>query len=592
MLVLAGPGSGKTAVITGRLCRLMQNGISPSSILVVTFTRTAAAEMKGRFLSQMGISSTQATFGTFHGVFYGILRHAYHISGQNIISEEQKNKLLREITGHCYSGAESEADLPASVSREISTVKSARMDISHFYSTVLPQEVFRNIYREYELWMKENKKLDFDDIMIWCHRLFTRRPDVLELWQQKFQYLLVDEFQDISPLQYDIVKMLAEPEHNLFIVGDDDQSIYRFRGANPEIMLGFPKDYPSAAVVALETNYRSTPQILECAGRLIVENKKRFPKKIRADRENGSPVEFRLFGHVREETAQLAANIREAAAEGMPYREMAVLFRTNTGCRSAVEQLMAWQIPFRAGDVIPCLYDHWIARNVMTYLQIAAGSRKRGDFLQICNRPNRYLSRDAFYEPAVSFEHLYQYYGDKEWMCERVERLEADLKALSCLAPYGAVQYIRRGIGYEGYVKEYALSRNIPEEELIQILDELSESARGFSSLEVWQEHIAAYREQLQRRSRREPEKEGVMISTLHASKGMEYDSVYILDVNEGVIPYHKAVLDADLEEERRMLYVGMTRARKKLYLYAVKERYEKKTEVSRFVSDIFPEIR
>ena len=141
-------------------------------------------------------------------------------------------------------------------------------------------------------------------------------------------------------------------------------------------------------------------------------------------------------------------------------------------------------------------------------------------------------------------------------------------------------------------MKEYALSRNIPEEELIQILDELSESARGFSSLEVWQEHIAAYREQLQRRSRREPEKEGVMISTLHASKGMEYDSVYILDVNEGVIPYHKAVLDADLEEERRMLYVGMTRARKKLYLYAVKERYEKKTEVSRFVSDIFPEIR
>ena len=592
MLVLAGPGSGKTAVITGRLCNLIKKGISPSSVLVVTFTRAAAAEMKGRFLSQMGISSTQATFGTFHGVFYGILRQTYHISGQNIISEEQKNKLLREMIDRCYDQADRETELPVSVSREISMVKSGRIDLAHFYSAVMPQEIFRKVYREYDAWMRENRKLDFDDIMVWCYRLFRERPDVLKLWQQKFRYILVDEFQDISPLQYDIVKLLAEPEQNLFIVGDDDQSIYRFRGANPEIMLGFPRDYPTAAVVTLETNYRSTPQILSCAGRLIEKNKKRYRKSICAARGSGCPVDVRVFQTVREETSRMASQIREAASAGLPYSKIAVLLRTNTGCRAAVEQLMAWQIPFRAGDAIPCIYDHWISRDVMAYLQIAAGSRKRGSFLQICNRPNRYLSREAFYEPEVSFEHLYQHYEEKEWMWERIEKLEEDLKVLSRLAPFGAVQYIRRGIGYEDYIKEYARSRNIPEAELVQILDELSESARGFSTLAEWQKHMEEYREHLQKQSRREQNIEGVMVSTLHASKGMEYDVVYILDVNEGIIPYHKAVLDADLEEERRMLYVGMTRARKELHLYAVKERYEKKTEVSRYFSDIFPEFR
>ena len=592
MLVLAGPGSGKTAVITGRLCNLIKKGISPSSVLVVTFTRAAAAEMKGRFLSQMGIFSTQATFGTFHGVFYGILRQTYHISGQNIISEEQKNKLLREMIDRCYDQADRETELPVSVSREISMVKSGRIDLAHFYSAVMPQEIFRKVYRGYDAWMRENRKLDFDDIMVRCYRLFRERPDVLKLWQQKFRYILVDEFQDISPLQYDIVKLLAEPEQNLFIVGDDDQSIYRFRGANPEIMLGFPRDYPTAAVVTLETNYRSTPQILSCAGRLIEKNKKRYRKSIRAARGSGCPVDVRVFQTVREETSRMASQIREAASAGLPYSKIAVLLRTNTGCRAAVEQLMAWQIPFRAGDTIPCIYDHWISRDVMAYLQIAAGSRKRGSFLQICNRPNRYLSREAFYEPEVSFEHLYQHYEEKEWMWERIEKLEEDLKVLSRLAPFGAVQYIRRGIGYEDYIKEYARSRNIPEAELVQILDELSESARGFSTLAEWQKHMEEYREHLQKQSRREQNIEGVMVSTLHASKGMEYDVVYILDVNEGIIPYHKAVLDADLEEERRMLYVGMTRARKELHLYAVKERYEKKTEVSRYFSDIFPEFR
>jgi DNA helicase-2/ATP-dependent DNA helicase PcrA len=589
MLVLAGPGSGKTSVITGRVCRLIEKGISPSHVLVATFTRAAAAEMKGRFLLRMGQDRTPVTFGTFHGIFFGILRQAYRIDGRNILGDDARLRLIGEILDSCTGGGDREPDLPAAVGREISRVKESRMNLEHFYSAALPEEEFRKVYREYGRWMTANRKLDFDDIGLWCWKLFTERPEILRLWQRKFRYLLIDEFQDINPLQYDIVRTLAEPERNLFIVGDDDQSIYRFRGATPEIMLGFPRDYPETETVTLNVNYRCTPQILKCAERLIAGNKKRFRKELKTVREDGDPVEFRLFSDAGSEAEHLARELRKAAEAGESYENAAVLFRTNTGCRAAVERLMAWQIPFRVRDHVPCLYDHWIASDIFAYLHLGEGGRKRGDFLRICNRPNRYLNREAFSDSQVSFEELYQYYEDREWMWERIEKLETDIKALERLSPYGAVQYIRHGIGYEQYVKEYALARKIPEEELIQILDELSESARSFRSREEWFAHIRLFREELQKKNADGKPGNGVTVSTLHGVKGMEYDRVYILDINEGIIPWQKAVLEADLEEERRMLYVGMTRARKELHLYAVKERYGKKTEVSRFLSDILP---
>ncbi len=590
-LVLAGPGSGKTAVITGRTVRLIQNGISPSSILVVTFTRAAAAEMKERFLKMIGRSASPVTFGTFHGIFYGILKNTYRISGSNILADARALQLLREILDHTCPDTQ-EADLPSSVAREISQVKGSRMDINHFYSVVLPTDVFRKVFRAYENWKRDNRMLDFDDIITRCYELLTTRHDILSLWQQKFRYILVDEFQDISPLQYEIIRLLALPENNLFIVGDDDQSIYRFRGANPDLMLNFPKVYPSCQVIALEENYRSTPEILKASENLICHNRKRFRKNILASRPSGSPVSFECFDNPRKECVRMAQQIREAHDGGVPYEETAVLFRTNVGCRQAVEQLMAYQIPFRMGDVIPCVFDHWIAKDVMAYMDLGAMSRerrgKRSDFLRVYNRPNRYFSREAFYDPLVTYESLYSYYEDKDWMVRRVDELETNLTMIRHLAPYGALNYIRREIGYEGYLRDYAMQRNIPPEDLLQVLDELTESARNYRTCEEWKTSIEKYREKLeQQRVLRSEEHSGVVVSTLHASKGMEYDTVYILDVNEGIIPYHKAVLDADLEEERRMLYVGMTRARKDLYIYSVRERYDKKIAPSRFLREI-----
>lgn len=595
MMVLAGPGSGKTAVVTGRTCRLIEEGISPSSILVVTFTRAAAAEMKERFLRQRGEASTAVTFGTFHGVFFGILRHTYSISGGTVIGEQQKLSLLKELLQQLYPGAEQEADLPSQVGREISQIKGSGLSPDNYYSGVLPQEVFRKVYASYEKWKQENRRMDFDDIIVRCWRLLSGRPELCRAWQNKFRYLLVDEFQDISPMQYKIVKLLAQPRNNLFIVGDDDQSIYRFRGANPELMLRFPKEFPGCQTVTLDRNYRSTPEILETAGKLIAVNRKRFPKTIHAVRGHGEPVRLEIFSNPRKECIHLAREIRREKESGTDFDKIAVLVRTNSGCREAVEQMMAWQIPFSVREMLPCIYDHWIAQTLFAYMSLGAGSRKRTDFLRIYNRPNRYFSRDAFLAPEISFDSLFRYYQDKAWMMKRAAKLEDDIHVLGRLAPYGQVIYIRREIGLDDYVKECAGERGIPEEELLQVLDELSESARNYPTWDAWQKGIEEYREKLQAQGQKGKEASGVCLSTLHAAKGMEYDSVYILDVNEGVIPYHKAVLDADLEEERRMLYVGMTRARLRLHLYAVRERYEKKADLSRFLRECgssCPDIR
>ena len=588
-MVLAGPGSGKTSVIVERTAYMInEGGISPSNILVVTFSRAAAKEMKERFLSFTGQQYTPVTFGTFHGVFYGILKQAYGFTAANILSDEEKFGILRELTLNYGGDLAEEGDFPEEIAREISVVKGNKIALEHYYSSCCPDEVFRQIYQGYREACQSRRKLDFDDMILYCYELFVQRKDILEAWQKKFQYILVDEFQDINQLQYDIVRMLAKPQNNLFIVGDDDQSIYQFRGAKPEIMLNFPKDYPGAAQVVLDKNYRSTEFIVKRSQCLIHHNKKRYEKAISTDNEKGAPVAIRGYKNPREEMRAVAEELREAEKNGCPYEEMALLFRTNLGCRTAVEELMEAQIPFQMRDTLPDLYDHWIAKDLLTYLNLAMGSRKRGEFLKIANRPNRYLSRDAFEEATVSFDALLEYYEEKDWMCQRIRKLEQDITTLTHLSPFGAVNYIRYAIGYEQYVKEYAAYRHLKEDDLISVLDELQEAAKTQKSIEGWFAHIEEYQQKMKEKQKQRAESaEGVMVSTLHSVKGLEYDKVYLLDVNEGVMPYQKAVLAEAIEEERRMFYVGMTRARKELTLCYVEERFEKKVEPSRFLDEV-----
>ena len=631
MMVLAGPGSGKTTVITHRIKRLLEAGVDPSGILVITFTKAAATEMKERFLrlareedekrkqaeqrtggsrtgaekpffgtadpgprrreacgTSLEAAGSRVSFGTFHSVFYHILKWAYRFPAGNVISGEEKRQYFKKFLDESEMEVEDEAEFISSIINEISYVKGERLDLKYYYSQNCPEEWFKKLYDGYDEMLKTTGKIDFDDMLVMCHELFTERKDILAAWQKKFKYILVDEFQDINLLQYQVVRMLALPENNLFIVGDDDQSIYRFRGAKPEIMLGFEKDFPGTKRVLLGTNYRSTKEIVETSLRLIEHNKVRFEKKLEPFRGSGRPVDFRVFDNPGHEMDTVAQSIRAYHDAGYQWSEIAVLFRTGANSGLMAERLMGYNIPFKLRDVIPNLYSHWIAKDLFAYMEIAAGSRKRSDFYRIMNRPNRYFSRDAFDTPIVSFDRLKSFYQDRDWMEERICDLEADLRAMAPLKPVAAVNYIRKAIGYDDYLRSYAEFRRMKPEELFETADKLAESAAEFATFVEWKEHAARYEEELKKQNQEEREetKDRVTLSTMHSAKGLEYPVVFVVDANEGIVPHHKAGLPADIEEERRLFYVALTRAKDRLHVAAVKERYHRKTDVSRFVEE------
>lgn len=589
MLVLAGPGSGKTLVITERTKHLItEHGVNPANILVITFTKAAAAEMKERFLRLMGGKSVPVTFGTFHAVFFTILRHAYHYSAENIIREELRITCMREIIAKHRLEYEDEMEFIQLLLGEIGMVKNTGIAIANYYSKNCAEEMFRRIYSEYHEYLYNHRLIDFEDMLVYTYELFKERPDILGAWQRKYQYILIDEFQDINKIQFDVMKLLAGEKQNLFVVGDDDQSIYRFRGAKPEIMLHFGQDFPMAKKVLLDVNYRSQANIVADAQRLIGHNRERFEKRIRPSREAETEVEYAVFKTQREENLRIIRDLADAKERGRSFSDYAVLFRTNTQPRLLMEQLLEYNIPFRTRDKIPNLYEHWIARDMFSYIRIAMGSRERRDFLQIMNRPKRYITRESLDEETVAFDVWEWFFEEQPWVAERIRKLERDIKQLCRMTPFAALNYIRKGIGYDEFCEEYADYRRIRVDDLYDVLDELQEGARGFETYHDWFAHIENYTKELEEVHRRQQEEQtdSVALVTLHSAKGLEYENVYLIDVNEGIMPYKKAALDADIEEERRMFYVGMTRAKKTLHLFSVKQLNQKETDISRFIAE------
>lgn len=587
MLILAGPGSGKTLVITNRTKYLIeQEGVDPSKILVITFTKAAAAEMRERFFRMMGGKRYPVTFGTFHAVFFTILRHAYHYTADNIVREEQKRQFLQEILERTDLEPEDWQELITNLIAEISKVKNEQMDLQYYYSTSCAASLFREIYQKYESKLHRKRLLDFDDMLLDCYQLFKERSDILGEWQKCFEYVLIDEVQDMNRLQYEIMRMLALPQNNLFLVGDDDQSIYRFRGARPEIMFQFTKDYPDADMILLDQNFRSTKNIVTASLEMINQNKNRFYKEIITENKEGEVVDHQMFQNPSKETKWIAEQIQKTAKDGGLYSEIAILFRTNTGAQMMTERLMEYNIPFTMKDVMPNRYEHWMARDLFSYLRIAAGSRERREFLRIINRPNRYISRECLDTPIFSFDRLRAYYEEKPWVLDRIDQMEEAILWLGKLSPYAAINYIRRGIGYDSYLITYAEEHHMKAEDLSELLDEIQDSAKEYKDCASWFRHVEEYKEELARQTqkRQQSTENGVHILTFHGAKGLEFKEVYLPDLNDGIVPYKKAILDEDIQEERRMLYVGMTRAMEKLHLCAVKERYGKKAAVSRFL--------
>ena len=596
LLVLAGAGSGKTRALTHRVAYLIEEkGVKPWNILAITFTNKAAGEMRDRVNSLVEYGADSVWVSTFHSLCVRILRRFIENIGYttdfSIYDSDDTKTLMKQIF--------KDLEVNTKVLKErgvlgvISSAKNEMISPEEFMLSAKAEGDSRlkriaELYMEYQKRLKKNNALDFDDLLVKTVELFQSKQEVLEYYQDRFRYIMVDEYQDTNTVQFKLVSLLAAKYRNICVVGDDDQSIYRFRGAKPEIMLGFEKDFPGTKRVLLGTNYRSTKEIVETSLRLIEHNKVRFEKKLEPFRGSGRPVDFRVFDNPGHEMDTVAQSIRAYHDAGYQWSEIAVLFRTGANSGLMAERLMGYNIPFKLRDVIPNLYSHWIAKDLFAYMEIAAGSRKRSDFYRIMNRPNRYFSRDAFDTPIVSFDRLKSFYQDRDWMEERICDLEADLRAMAPLKPVAAVNYIRKAIGYDDYLRSYAEFRRMKPEELFETADKLAESAAEFATFVEWKEHAARYEEELKKQNQEEREetKDRVTLSTMHSAKGLEYPVVFVVDANEGIVPHHKAGLPADIEEERRLFYVALTRAKDRLHVAAVKERYHRKTDVSRFVEE------
>ena len=582
-MVLAGPGSGKTTVITRRIAYLVEkHKVNPEEILVVTFSKAASKEMKERFFALCGGNHYPITFGTFHGIYYGILKWAYKLTSANIFSDEEKYQVLQKIAEH------DDKTFLQELADEISCVKNNGIQPEQYESVCCDRKTFLQLYYAYEEERNRMRKIDFDDMLVLAHELFVSRPDILEKWQEKYSYILVDEFQDINPVQYEVLRMLAKPHDNLFIVGDDDQSIYGFRGAKPDIMLQFPNDYPNTATITLDVNYRSTKAIVSGATRVISHNRTRYPKQLVTKNESGVTVHVQEARDSIEESKYVIGEIQKELKKGVPANQIAILFRTNTEARTFIESCLEYNIPFQMKELVSNLYEHFIAENMITYMNMALGDRSRRSFLSIMNCPNRYIARESIEKPRLSFEELRKFYADKEWMQDRIDQWEEDLRVIKQCAPYAAIQYIKKRVGYDEFLKEYVLKRNIPYEDLQDVLGEIEERAKEYKSIEEWFAHIEEYTRKLHiQQEYKKPNPNAIELMTMHGAKGLEFDKVFIIGANEGITPYKKAKTKDELEEERRLFYVAMTRAGKRLVISYSRERGGKKMKPSRFVMEL-----
>ncbi|MGN1166140.1 MAG: ATP-dependent helicase, partial [Lachnospiraceae bacterium] len=504
-LVLAGPGSGKTLTIAKRIEYLIKvYKVRPEEILVITFTKYASNEMKRRFQGIMKSVEYPVNFGTFHSVYYWILKWAYGLNQTNILSENEKYALLRQAV----KGQEeeelfdiSEEDYYRGLAEEIGNVKNNLENIETYESTHYGKEKFRCIYQMYEGAKRKLKKIDFEDMLVMCRQLFVERKDILKKWQEKFRYILIDEFQDINQVQYDVIRMLAEPENNLFAVGDDDQSIYGFRGAKPGIMMEFKKDYPEAKQILLDINYRSGAHIVNGALRVIGNNRKRYDKKIRPWKKAEKTVHIQEVKDPVEESEYILNKIEETIKEGVPDKEIAVLFRTTMDARILTETLAEHRIPFQMKEKLYNIYDHFSAQDIISYIRISQKEYEKKYFLRIANRPNRYIGRDSMSEGPVTYESLRNFYCDKLWMQDRIDQLEWDMKMISGKTPYAAIQYIRKSIGYDEFLKEYAGRQRMNYSELAETLDKIQESSKGYRTISEWLLHVERYGELLREKA-------------------------------------------------------------------------------------------
>ena len=590
MLVLAGPGSGKTTVIIQRIRRLTEKmGVSPYRILVITFTKAAAEQMKTRYAALQG--KTGVMFGTFHSIFFRILRQACGYSLEQVLSEDERRNTMQKLVTEARISVQDQEEYIQQFFSQYSLMKNQLQDVSDFVPEGLPKDEFVALSKKFDGWKRRNEKIDFDDMLTECYDVLSQDEKVRKAWQDRFDYILVDEFQDVNRAQYACLQMLAAPKNNLFVVGDDDQSIYGFRGASPSFMLDFPKDFPGTEKVFLDVNYRCSGRIIRLASQVIGTNMSRYEKNIKGDRDLGERINVFVAKDSGEEAELIAQKIARLLEEGMPIEEIAVIFRTNIQGGAFARALFRRGIPYHLRDGGFHLYDHWIARDLAAYLFLAENRDSDASLLRIVNKPKRYISRDLLAEaeqmPYGLLRSLHVCPSLQKWQAEHLESLEEDLRQIQKRKPYEALRYVRKVVGYDEYLSDYAAYRKASLSNMIENADEITETAKGTESGTEFVRKMEELSRQMKEQSKQKGNTHGVTLTTFHGAKGLEFGAVFLPSLAEGIIPYEKGRKGSALEEERRLFYVGLTRTKDRLFLSFTENRYEKPLKPSRFLMEM-----
>ena len=575
LLLIAGPGSGKTFVLTNRIKALIDSGIDSSHILVITFTKAAASEMQSRF-ERLMTKENAVSFGTFHSIFYSILKHHKKYSNVVPITDKEKLNIIKrtfEIVN--LPDAKENLDELLSTLGLISACKNNGNQPNAFTQNKYDSATFTSIFNTYNDLLLEFNKIDFDDMINLCLGLLANEPGYLKRWQDKYSYILIDEFQDISSNQYELVKLLASPENNIFAVGDDDQSIYRFRGARVEIMHRLQEDFKDSETKYLSVNYRCESEIVTVANQVISENTLRFAKNIMANKRGGcSAVDIKGFSSPIKQNEYIIKLLQGCSNEEL--NGYAILTRNNRyGSKYAAllrsnNILVDYKektIPFSASYI----------KDICAYIEYAEGNHSREVFLRIMNKPLRYIKRD--YIPSfVNEQKLIDAYESDSFMQKRIKLMFEQLARIHNMSIFLAINYIRKVIGYDEYIKSGLSAESYKR--YTEEIEEFTSICRECKSYLEIQEKL----KMIQSSEAESSLSKGVHIYTYHSSKGLEFSRVILPDVNDGIIPTKSAHTNEDIEEERRMLYVAMTRAQDNLHILY---RTDENNKPSRFIGKI-----
>ena len=566
-LIIAGPGSGKTTVLTNRIKFLIEeHKVAPEEILVITFSKAAALEMRTRFYSMCEDSFYPVTFGTFHSVFFQIIHIQYHYNTSHILTLQKKRELMRLALKRSRIIDYPENELVDTLLKEVAYYKNTNESADFKSDTNINSEMWKIAYKQYrDLQIAENK-IDFEDMLLIVRNLFRKNREVLTQYQSRYKYILIDEYQDINDIQYDCVRMLAGDRANLWVCGDDDQSIYGFRGANPKIMLSFTNDYPNATVVKLTDNYRSSKRIVEAAGKVIAENRNRFNKDIRGMGADGIPVELIHTKDEEEEDSRILEMINNT---DKPYTDIAILLRTNIQATRFADLLRRNDIPYSIKDSVVNPFMNAFFFDILSYLRLRDSMVSQSDFsirdlLRILNKPSRYLRSDLINTGAKCLDEVIESLSGNLMYSQPLKVLKVQLRSMEKMDMYESINFIRKGIGYDNYMKLRLMNRDRFSEymENMNWIQDMAKTCDDLNELIYLSEH---YEEMV--KGNENAAGEGVHLMTYHGSKGLEFDTVILPRINEGVVPGNRSRDTESIEEERRMFYVAMTRAKNRLII-------------------------